>query len=457
MIDQLGLLRSGSLAPARSRGGERLRRAGLTGATSMLSQGLVIATGFISVPLTVNYLGQGQYGVWLTLNSLLNWLAISDLGLSRALFNGLAEASGREDQALAQELVSTAFWGLIGIAAVLTLIFAVGFSLVPWPVVFNAQSTVSSSELHWAVTLSFAGFVLMFPASIVDIVYQSHQRGYIGQLWGMAGSVLSLAALIGVTRVRGGLPLLVCALSGTRILVTLVNLVYLFGRQYPWLLPVPGAATRRSFRQLTSLGSKYLVAQLAGIGMFQSQPIIIAQVLGPTQLGIFNIAQRLLTLPLVVVQIFVTPLASAYSEAYVRQDWPWIHGTLKRSLIISAIVTACMGAGLTFLTERIVSIWVGPAMVPSRSLVLALSLYVLIAGIVTPASVMLYGLRRVGAQASLAAINALVTVVLGTWLTHLWGLPGMAVAMAVALAAVNPLAQVLQIRSVSRVQKDKRG
>ena len=78
-----------------SRGVERIKRAGITGITSMLGQGITIAAGLISLPLTVKYLGKEQYGIWLAINSLLQWLYISNLGLSgNALVNKLSDANG---------------------------------------------------------------------------------------------------------------------------------------------------------------------------------------------------------------------------------------------------------------------------------------------------------------------------------------------------------------------------
>jgi len=309
--------------------------------------------------------------------------------------------------------------------------------------------------LRWAVIFSLACFVLMFPISIVDAVYQSYQRGYIGNIWTMVGSGISLAALIGVTRMKGGLPLLVLALSGVRIIVTLANVGYLFGRQYPWLKPAPRAVTRRSLRRLMSLGLKYLVAQLAGIGMFQSQPMIITQILGPAQVGIFNVTQRLLTLPLNVVQMFTFPLMPAYGEARARNDWSWIRRTLRHSLIASLAVTVCLVTPLIFFIKPIIRAWVGPEMIPEHALIVNMGLYALIAGVVTPASVVLYGLERVGGQAVIATANALVTVILGIWLTHAAGLSGLAGSMAFALLSVNLVGQALQIRRAFRVEQSE--
>jgi O-antigen/teichoic acid export membrane protein len=432
-----------------SRGRDRIRRAGLTSVTSMISQGLIIGTGMVSVPLTVHYLGTERYGIWLTLNSLWNWLAITNLGFGgNALVNKLSEANGRDDRQSARELVATAFWTLMAIAAALGVILALAFKFVPWGAVFNAAGTLESPELHRAVIISMVCFVLLFPISLVDAIYQGHQQGYIANIWGMGASLASLIALVCVTRAKGGLPMLVLALSGARIILAVANLCYLFGRQYPWLLPLPGAVSRRSLRDLLSLGLKYFAAQMAGIGMFQSQPMIIAQILGPAQVGLFNIAQRLLTLPMLVVQMFTFPLMPAYGEAQARRDWHWVRHSLWRTLAISAAGTTVMVGCLALLAKPVIRIWVGPQAVPGTGLILGLSSYVLVTAFVTPASVMLYGVQRAGGQAIIAGLNAVFTVAGGIILTRSLGTAGMAAAMAFALFAVNLVGQAIQTRQV---------
>ncbi|MGC2402193.1 MAG: hypothetical protein WA510_20540, partial [Acidobacteriaceae bacterium] len=47
-----------------SRGMERYRRAGITASSSFIGKALNILISFLSVPLTVHYLGAERYGVW---------------------------------------------------------------------------------------------------------------------------------------------------------------------------------------------------------------------------------------------------------------------------------------------------------------------------------------------------------------------------------------------------------
>jgi O-antigen/teichoic acid export membrane protein len=432
-----------------SRGVERIKRAGLTGMSSMMAQGITIAAGFISVPLTIGYLGQQRYGIWLTINSLLQWLYVSNLGLSgNALVNKLSDANGKEDKNLAQELVSTAFWTLGGLSAIFLLLFAATLPFTNWQWVFNTNE-VAPNELQWAAIAAFICFVMMFPTSMVEAIYASYQEGYIGNIWNIAGSICSLIALIIVSKMEGGLPLLVASLFGVRLLFSFFNAAYLFFIRHPWLKPSPKAVTKKSFNSLMDLGWKYLVGQLSGIGMFQSQPMIITQVVGPESVTVFGIAQRFLTLPLIVVQMFSIPFMATYGEAKARGDWDWIKKNLRQTLILATVGSIAMVVPLCLAAKWIILHWVRKEeVVPSDGLIAFFGIYTIVACIVTPASVMLYGVERVGGQAVFSFINALLNVILGIILTQYFGIMGMVIAMTSALLLVNPIAQFTQIRQV---------
>lgn len=432
---------------ANVRGNDRLRRVHLTSAASVVGQGVTIAVGLVSVPLTVGYLGQERYGVWVTLSSLLTWLAVTDLGLGgNALVNALAEAHGKEDRAWARELVATAFWTLAGIGGVLLVATAAVVPWVSWRSVFNVSAATSETELARALLVALTLFALAFPASVTHAIFSGYQEGYLDAAISILGSVASLLALLLVVRSQGGLPVLVLALYGARHAAAAGGGLVLFGTMKPWLRPTPAAVSRRALRRLVGLGVQYLVAQLAGIGIFQSQPIIVTHVLGPKAVGIFSIAQRILTLPLMFVQLLVGPLMPAYGEARARGDWVWILATLRRSLLYSVAIVVGVVVPLALVSQRLIRLWVGPELAPTTALVAALAGYVALAALVTPLSVLLYGIERVHGQARIAVINAVVTVLGTLWLTPRLGLPGTALAMGIGMLGVQGSLQLLELR-----------
>src|SRR4051794_26485261 len=79
-----------STEQARSR--ERFRRIGLTTIASLGARSIAFATGFVTVPLTLHYLGPERYGMWATLSSVIAMAAFADLGLGNGLLNALSAA-----------------------------------------------------------------------------------------------------------------------------------------------------------------------------------------------------------------------------------------------------------------------------------------------------------------------------------------------------------------------------
>lgn len=427
---------------------QRGRRARVTAVTNVLFQGSILSIGLISVPLSLAYLGTERYGIWLTLNSLLTWLALSDMGWGgNALINALAAAHGRDDLAKARELVSTAFLGLCAIALGFALLFFVLIGQVSMAAVFNASRSVPDAELRRAVSFAFIAFAASFPAGVVQAVFHGYQRGYWANAWNILGSLLGLVALVMVTRVGGDLPRFVLALWGVRAAMALLAIVLLFVWIAPWLAPSPRFVSREALSRLGSLGVRYFVAQLAGLGMFHSQPLIIAHQLGPAQVGIFNVAQRILTLPWSLSQMIASPLLPAYGEARARRDWGWIRKAVTRSLLTSAVIGIAFTVPLALGVRKLVGAWIGPTLVPSPGLVLSLGAYTVVASLAVPLSVLLYGLEAVGGQAKIALLTTMGTIGLGLWMSARWGLAGLGWAMTISFC-LNLLGQILQAKSV---------
>ncbi len=71
---------------------ERYRRILLSGGSALIVNFFSIIINFIIIPLTVNFLGQERYGLWMAITSLLALRSFSDLGL----VNGLLQSNANQ-------------------------------------------------------------------------------------------------------------------------------------------------------------------------------------------------------------------------------------------------------------------------------------------------------------------------------------------------------------------------
>lgn len=438
------------------RGRLRLRRAAWSGISNSAASACALAVAFISVPLILRHIGAAEYGVWITLSSVLTWLAMSDAGLAGpALVNALSHAQGRDDAEESKRIISTAFFMLCAIACVIAAVAFGCFDRIPWTVLFNAPPEMSAKELEQAIKLALLCFALSFPAGMISSVYSGLQKGYVAHGWSALSSVISLAALILALRMHGGLPGVVAAYSGARLLVLLIGAGVLFGLHHPELAPRWRHVSAATFQRVFHLGWKYLLQQLANLALFHSQPMILTHLASPVAVAAFSVAQRLLTIPALFVQFFTLPLVPAYGDARARLDQEWMQKTLRRSVKGAVAIGAGLGIPLLLAAPWIISWWASPDLASNRALLVSLFTYALINCAATPFAVFLNGVERVGFMATATWINAAVTLALAFHWVPLHGATGMGMAMMSGLA-VNAVLQVNKARTMLKAEEAHR-
>ena len=80
-----------------TQGNKRTLRAKRNITVSFISKAISIMISFIIVPLTLGYVGRVEYGIWMTISSIIAWFSFFDIGLGNGLRNKLAEALAKED------------------------------------------------------------------------------------------------------------------------------------------------------------------------------------------------------------------------------------------------------------------------------------------------------------------------------------------------------------------------
>jgi hypothetical protein len=96
-------------------------------------------------------------------------MAMTDFGLTgNALVNVMAEANGADDKDLAHRYVSSAFYAVLLITAVLSGVLLATFTRIPWRIVFRVSDNLSTQKLYLACALALTMFVLAFPLNMLN-------------------------------------------------------------------------------------------------------------------------------------------------------------------------------------------------------------------------------------------------------------------------------------------------
>lgn len=403
---------------------ERYRRAALTTLVSVGARGISILTSLITVPLTLNYLGVERYGVWVTVSSMITMLGLADLGIGNGLLNAIAGASGRDDQAESARVVSSGFIALALIAAGIVSFFLVLYPVIPWARVLNLQSAQATAEAGPVVAVLVITFVCGMPLSIVSKVRRAYQEGFIDSLWGIAGSISGLLAVLVAVRMQAGLPALALSMAGAPLLCVAANGVWLFYREYPWLRPRWTNASAGVARGLLSVGGYFFILQVAGAVAYQSDSIVLAQVMGPQYVAQYAVPMKIFMLVPSILGVAFISLWPAYTEALARGDHSWVWRTFLRSVKIAFVVSLPVSGILVIVAGPLLMAWVGPAIHPGRSLLLAAGTWAVVNAVSVAISMYFNGIGVLRFQAIVSVLMMFANVILSIALTNRLGVSG---------------------------------
>jgi len=433
------LVRSDSVARflGKLRRSDDLRRnrlnAILSGAiTSLGNRLLSVLIGFVSVPLTIHYLGTERYGAWIAIGAILAWVALTDLGIGNGLANALTSAVSRNRFDRVRMHVSN-FLFLTSLLSVVTAIaFSLAWRFLDWRSVFGIADVETVAEVRVALAIALAIFLMRLPLAVANRIYIAHQEGHIGNYWGAAGNVLALAALILVTRTEGGLPWLVFAISGIGLLVEALNTVWLFAWHRPDIRPGFRQIDRRGFGQIMKVGGQFFLIQIMALVVFQTDVLVIAHFLGSASVPTYNLAFQLFSYATLPQALLFPYLWAAYNEAITRGDIAWVRQALRWNLIAGIAWSTLAAGGLILIAKPFIGWWAGPAVIPSTSLVWLMGLWVIINAVANSIACLLAAASHLRYQLFYGAFSTISNLVLSVLLVSRIGREGVIAATVIS-------------------------
>lgn len=433
---------------------ERYRRLILTAASSGLCRATGVLSLLFTVPLTISYLGKDRYGAWMTISSLVALLSFSDLGLGNGLVTALSQAEGRGDREFAKRAVSSVLLCLIAIALVIIAVFFLFRRLVSWENLLGLGAAQNAGEVRAGLSVIVICFAVGLPVNLVRQVQMALQSGALANLWAMLASVLSVAAVFAAAKLQLSIPWLVGIVSGAPLVAGLLNYVWFFYRDRSDLRPAWSAFRFGTAFQLLRLGFLFFVLAIAGALAFNSQNIVIAHVLGPSQVTEYALVQRLYSIIPMVVGLITQPLWPAFGEAVARGEWTWVRRTLWRAISINGVIAAMPAIILLIFGESIVHIWTKGQVSTSHWLLAGFSLWVVISAICSPICMLLNAAGAVLFQVVSSLLFAGITVLLSVFLVSRFGLPALIWSIVFVYILLQMAPYLLLLRKRSWMEHD---
>ncbi len=339
-------------------GSERSAKAKKNILEMLFLKGGNILIGLLMVPMTINYVDSENYGIWLTLSSMVAWMSFFNIGLNNGLKNKLCEALAIGDFELGKKYVSTTYALLFLIFIPLMLVFLLLAPYVNWYSFLGVSESVGNSLIA-AICILIVYFSLNFILSTVEVVLQADQNPACASLQSFLQQLCSLFIIWILTLTTDGNLINLCtALCATPLLISCFFNYILFSGRYRAIAPNISDVDFKIAPSLLNLGLKFFVIQFAGIVQYQLSNFLILKYIGASDVTIYNIAYRYISVLWMVWSIITTPIWPAVTDAITKGDYTWIRNIQKRYFHILIIFTIC-GLIMVLVSPIVYKVWIG--------------------------------------------------------------------------------------------------
>lgn len=317
-----------------------------------------VLVDFLFVPLSLAYLTQTDYGIWLTINSMVNWLNFFDIGISHGYRNKLAEAINDKNYLLAKIYTSTSY-GIIGfISLIISIIGIIIIPFIDWSYILNVNDNYSDVLIlvMYTVVVTFA---LRLTLKIITTVVLANQMPFWNNL---INTIIKITAFIGIAVLvfytKGDLLLYAMIYSILPLIVLLISSFLFFKKKYYAYRPSFEYFDKGEISSLMGLGIKFFIIQIGATMLFMSDNLIISHVLDPSYVTPYEIAHKYFGIPLIIFSIIIAPFWSATTEAYSKDEFFWIKNSILRLNKLWGLIVI-LTLLLLFLFYPVLQVWVG--------------------------------------------------------------------------------------------------
>lgn len=335
-----------------------------------------ILIGLLLVPLTLHYVDNATYGLWLTLSSMVAWISFFDIGINNGLKNRLTEAIAHNDMELGRKYVSTTYALLMIIFVPLMIVLLILVPILDWENILNIHVD-DYTGLVASISIIVCYFCINFILSTINIVLLADQKPADAAFRSFIQQAITLVIIyVLILTTDGTLVNLCLALCAAPILVVLIFNVTLFRGRYRIISPSFKCIDFKVAPDLFKLGIQFFIIQIASIIQFQMVNFLIIRYYGPEDVTSYNIAYKYFSVAHMIWSILTTPLWAASADAFARNDFAWIRNVQKkysRMFCLFAVVLVIM----LLVSDPIYHLWVGDTVKVEFFLSLWVMLYML--------------------------------------------------------------------------------
>lgn len=421
-------------------------------AYSILIKGGSVAINLAMVPLMISILDKERYGVWLTLSTIFLWFSNFDIGLGNGLRNKLAEAIAMGKHKLGRIYVSTTYALLLVIFIPIIILFFIINPFLNWNSILNTD-IITYQELFLLTSTTFTLFILRFIFQLIGVVYMALQKPAMNNFLVMLGNFISFIIIFLLYKLWSINSIIVMGimLTGVPLLTLIFANIFAFKKDLKIYHPSIKYVQFKYNKNLFVLGGQFFIIQIAAVLLFSTANILITQLFNPSEVVVYNITLQYYNIPIMLYSIILTPFWSAITDAYVKDDYPWMKNILRRFNRISLIFCVLIIL-MTIISPFIYEIWLNGKIQIPLSLSIAMACYAIINVFLSPYTNFINGIGKLRLNVLMVSFSIIGYIPFAIWLGNS---VGNSTGIIIALCCVNATGLYFQVIQVNKLLNKK--
>jgi len=358
-------------------------------------------------------LGVESYGVYTAMFSLMTWLFLFDIGISKGMRNHLTIALVDNKIITAKELISTAYFTTGGASFfffIAIVIFTWNFDLASF---LNITIYSSSQIFKLYIVFLIIMFSKLFFGTIDQILYAKHKSS-INSLNVLSINILYVLLLVFCLFNDLDNIVLISTFYGVCVVFSYTFTTIFFFRNNKILIPSFSFYKKFLIKEIMGDGLKILLIQMFFFTFVGLDRFILLKEASGVEVTNYDIMYKVMSLLLFPWSVIAQPLWSSYAEAYKRNDLAWIKKIYKR-LILFFVLIAFGVLFLSYIFNFITSIWINEVLNVDFKTLLLTGLLILTIMWSTMHSDILFGISKYRTGIIGATLGVLIKMSLIYW------------------------------------------
>jgi O-antigen/teichoic acid export membrane protein len=415
---------------------------------NLLDHLVKIAAVFYTTPLMLRCLTADGYGSWLLAMNVIGYFLLLDLGVSFASTRYFAMAVGSGDTRHQGVVLAVAqrFFRIIGLAILVCT--AAALPLMPWLASANFSTWEVTAPLAICGSITALRFALRMPM----ILLRAHVR-YDLLAWCAIGRSLAQVSMM-TYALQAGYGLVGAAVvHGCGDCIELALQALCARRMpHPEVGDLPQDDVQKAKRELFSYSNSILLVNIGDSLRLQVNPLLISKMCSVSEVPIYSIGLRLITmLEDVVNALFGGQILAAFSQLHGAEKHDALRDQFRRVTRLTASFSAWAVGGVAFFGHAFFMRWMGADFGRAHDVMLILALPYALRFMQYPSHSLLYTLNKQQWLIWVNFIGGVVTVILALILGPIYGLNGVVLGTAIEMGIVYLFIMPLLVRKSAQM------